>query len=73
MNLGEYPVGFLRALLGPILFLVYVNFLTHGLVPNYGAFADDYKVYLQYHRNAVIDGKIVLQTDLDKLTDIASS
>ena len=35
------------SLLGPILFLMYVNFLTHKLVSNYGAFADDYKVYLQ--------------------------
>ena len=58
------------SVLGLILFLVNVNFLTHGLVLNYGAFAD---VYLQYHRNAVIDGRIVLQTDLDKLTDISSS
>ena len=52
---------------------MYVNFLTHRLVSNCGAFADDYKVYLQYHRNAMIDGGMVLQTDLDKLTDIAGS
>ena len=28
------------SVLGPILFVVYVNFLPHGLVSNYGAFAD---------------------------------
>ena len=26
---------------------------------------------MQYAQNAVIDGRMVLQTDLDKLTDIA--
>ena len=48
------------SVLWSILCLVYVNFLTHGLVSNYGAFADDYKGYLQYHPNVVIDGRMVL-------------
>ena len=61
------------SVLGPILFLIYVNFLTHGLVSIFGAFADAYKVYLQYRQNAVINGRMILQTDLDKLTDIDSS
>ena len=39
------------SVLGPILFLIYVNFLTDGLVSKHGAFTDDYKIYLPYSRN----------------------
>ena len=36
----------------PVLFLVYVNYLTDELVSNHGSFADDYKIYFHYKRVA---------------------
>ena len=61
------------SVLGPILFLVFVNFLTHGLTSNYGAFADNYKIYLHYQHGAELDGIAALQNDLNRLTAVATS
>ena len=61
------------AVLGQILFLVYINFLTNGIDSKYGAFADDYKIYLQYHRANSMEGMNVLQGDLNQLALVASS
>ena len=61
------------SVLGPVLFLVYVNYLTEGLISNYGAFADDYKIYFHYDRDAGEEGKPALQRDLDKLNGVAKS
>jgi hypothetical protein len=36
------------SVLGPILFLIYVNHITSGLQCQYKAFADDYKLYFQF-------------------------
>ena len=35
------------SVLGSILFLAYVNYLTDGLACKHDAFADDYKIYLK--------------------------
>ena len=48
-------------MLGPILFLVYVNSLTIEVDSIYDVFADYYKVYLHYQRGAEPDGMAVLQ------------
>ena len=37
------------SVLRPFQFLIYVNFITGGLVPN--AFVDDYKIYLRHSGN----------------------
>ena len=60
--LSEVPQG---SVLGPVLFLVYVNYLTQGLVSQFGAFADDYKIYLQYDMgsDAGVEGRLTLQRD----------
>ena len=61
------------SMVGPILFLVCVTFLTHGLASNYENFADGYKVYLHYQRGAELHGMAALQNDLNRLTAVATS
>lgn len=63
------------SVLGPVLFLVYVNCLTDGLRSDFVAFADDYKIFLHYHRQEVLDpdGMACLQADLNIFHDVACS
>jgi hypothetical protein len=61
------------SVLGPILFLIYVNFLTDSLVSEFGAFADDFKIYLSFHHHDVVGGMSSLQEDLDRVYRTASS
>ena len=61
------------SVLGPILFLVYVTYLTDSLACKHGAFADDYKIYLHYSRVAGQDGRAALQRDLNSLVAVAGS
>jgi len=63
------------SVLGPILFLVYANFLTNGLKSKFVAFADDFKIYLHYGQQEVMgpSGMASLQEDLDKFYNVASS
>ena len=61
------------SVIGPVLFLVHVNYLADGLTSKHGAFADDYKIYLHYSRNGVQDGMLNLQRNLDRLTAVANS
>jgi hypothetical protein len=68
--LSGVPQG---SVLGPILFLIYVNFLTDGLVSKFGAFADDFKIYLSFQRCDVVGGMSALQRDLDSVFQTASS
>lgn len=46
------------SVLESVLFLVYVNYLTQDLVFQFGAFVNDYKIYLHY-----MSGKQVLRED----------
>jgi len=70
--LSGVPQG---SVLGPILFLVYVNSLSVGISSKCGAFADDYKIYLHYQRENMFDGTgmSVLQDDLNRVTNAARS
>ena len=56
------------SVLGPVLFLIYINHVTTRMVSCYKAFADDCKSYLSSKReyNSAVDGVSVLQRDFDR-------
>ena len=62
------------SVLGPLLFLVYVNFLVGDSTCNYYAYADDFKLYISYPKSEA-DGQpsAVLQAELDNLSTKARS
>ena len=62
------------SVLGPLLFLVYVNFLVGDSTCNYYAYADDFKLYISYPKYEA-DGQpsAVLQAELDNLSTKARS
>ena len=49
------------------------NFLTNGMVSMYGAFADNYRIFLQYHQCDSLEGMNGLQGELNQLSLVASS
>ena len=57
------------SVLGPLLFLIYVNSLSDGLVSKWFAYADDYKLYCSNLRGACD----TLQSDLNTFSVRASS
>jgi hypothetical protein len=63
------------SVLGPVLFLVYINHLTHALGSRFGVFADDFKIYLHYQRQDVleVDDMATLQRDLDAIFEVPTS
>lgn len=70
--LSGVPQG---SVLGPLLFLIYVNFLTPAISCNWKAFADDFKFYLGFprHPDLLQRGGQCLQGDLDAVVDAAES
>ena len=55
------------SVLGPLLFLVYVNWIATDLNCKYYAFADDFKLLLSYSRSNPRTSRASLQQDLNKL------
>ena len=53
-----------RSVLGPILFLIYINYLEEGVTGNILKFADDTKLFRKVKE---IGDKQNLQDDIDKL------
>jgi hypothetical protein len=71
--LSGVPQG---SVLGPVLFLVYVNHISSTVSCKFKAFADDYKLYLQYSRRDLDEVALAvssLQRDLDAVQQMASS
>ena len=64
------------SVLGPLLFLIYVNHISNGHPCKYKAFADNYKLYLHYSRKdteSANHGVMSLQTALDTVDTVARS
>ena len=61
------------SVLGPVLFLVYVNSLADNLESNWYSFADDYKLYVSLPRKGHFDRVGMLQRDLDRIFTVAES
>ena len=63
------------SVLGPVLFLIYVNHITNGVLSSFKSFADDYKLYLRYRRvkESAVAGVSCLQSDLDRVSAVAAS
>ena len=55
------------SVLGPLLFLIYVNWIAIDLNCKYYAFADDFKLLLSYSRSNPRTSQASLQHDLNKL------
>ena len=64
------------SVLGPLLFLIYINHISSGLSCRFKAFADDYKLYLRYPRRGTEpadQGVQSLQSGLDTVDSVAKS
>ena len=61
------------SVLGPLLFLIYINSLTSGLRSSYYGFADDYKFYMARKKGIKVDCSMDLQEDLDRVSSVARS
>ena len=61
------------SVLGPLLFLIYVNNLANSLQCKWYAFADDFKLYISYNRNIGLEEVSTLQRDLDSLVSVSES
>ena len=60
--------------LGPILFLIFVNFVAEGTRCTWKAFADDYKLYMCLPRGIGIDARVaIMQGDLDRIHSVSES
>ena len=61
------------SVVGPLLFLIYVNWIGIDLQCKYYAFADDFKLFLSYSHADAISSRIHLQNDLNQLYTRSSS
>ena len=55
------------SVVGPLLFLIYVNWIAVDLNCKYYAFADDFKLLLSYAKSNTVTSRASLQQDLNKL------
>ena len=61
------------SVLGPVLFLLYINHVVSGLRCSYKIFADDIKIYLGYTVDNTAEGSASLQLDIDHLVNTSAS
>jgi len=63
------------SVLGLVLFLIYVNHITYGVLPSFKAFAEDYKLYLWYKRvrESAVTGVSCPQSDLERVSSVVAS
>ncbi len=64
------------SVLGPTLFLIYINHISNTLVSNIKLFADDLKLYLYIRPqslNTVLQGISAVQRDINSLMEVAES
>ena len=64
------------SVLGPLLFLLYVNFLTHDISANTKIFADDLKIYIAIKTDSAFNmmhDMVSCQRDIDCLYRVSSS
>ena len=63
------------SVLGPILFLIYINSIADANNSHWKAFADDYKLYIGYPRKRGMPaaGSLSLQEDLNKVCMVGES
>ena len=61
------------SVLGPILFLVYINHIAANLTCQYKIFADDLKIYTCIDNTDIINGTTDLQSDINRLHSTAKS
>ena len=59
--------------LGPVLFLIYINFVINDLKCPCKIFADDMKLYLSYAYDDSPTGVVACQEDINKLVNTSSS
>ena len=60
------------SVLGPLLFLIYINFLISNVLGSWAAFADDFKLIVSYPRNNLDnreEGMRKLQQDLNHVAE----
>ena len=61
------------SVLGPVLFLLYINHVVNELTCNVKIFADDIKIYLGFSLLPGVVASTVLQENIDKLVNTSSS
>ena len=61
------------SVLGPVLFLLYVNYVVAELTCKFKIFADDVKLYLSFETNNFSEGTEVAQNNIDILVKTSSS
>ena len=61
------------SVLGPILFIIYVNSLAQSLSSMWYSFADDYKLFVAYRGGSDGQSRLQLQRDLDDIFIISGS
>ena len=61
------------SVLGPVLFIIFINHVVSSLRCKFKIFADDIKLYLGFERGNIADGVHQCQDDIDKLVRTSES